>query len=47
MRFCVLFTMIVLLLTPLSSVRAQGTPPVQELHGSLAPGQTDVNLIEG
>ncbi len=34
-----LFTLIILLLAPLSGVLAQDISAVQELHGSLAPGQ--------
>jgi len=37
----------VMLLAPLGGVLAQGVPPVQELNGSLAPGQIDVFLVEG
>jgi hypothetical protein len=40
-----LFTLIILMLAPLSGVLAQTIPAVQELHGSLAPGQNDVFLI--
>jgi hypothetical protein len=40
--FTILFT---LLLEPLGGARAQDLPPVQELSGSLAPGQVDVFLI--
>ena len=32
---------------PFGFVLAQDIPPVQELHGSLAPGQNDVFLIAG
>jgi len=39
---CVLF----LIGVPLGIVQAQDNPPVQELYGSLSPGQTDVFLIE-
>ncbi len=42
--FTILFT---LLLAPLGSTRAQDLPPVQELSGSLAPGQVDVFRIAG
>jgi hypothetical protein len=40
-----LLTLALILLAPLGSILAQDTPPVQELDGSLAPGQTDVFLI--
>ena len=48
MRLSILTLLIltIILLTPLSSVQAQGVPPVQELRGSLAPGQVDVYRIE-
>jgi hypothetical protein len=36
-----------LLLAPLSGVLAQDVSPVQELHGSLAPGQSDVFRLKG
>jgi hypothetical protein len=42
-----LFSLMILLLAPLGGVLAQGNPAVQELHGSLAPGQIDVFLLEG
>jgi hypothetical protein len=42
-----LLTLAIILLAPLSGVQAQGTPAVQELHGSLAPGQIDVYRIVG
>jgi hypothetical protein len=35
----------IILLAPLSGALAQIIPPVQELHGSLAPGQNDVFLL--
>jgi hypothetical protein len=49
MRFSIpsLLILLILLLVPLGAVLAQGVPAVQELHGSLAPGQTDVFLIAG
>ncbi len=37
----------ILLIVPLSLVRAQARPPVQELTGSLAPDQTDIYVISG
>jgi hypothetical protein len=37
----------IILLAPLGGVLAQGTPPVQELQGSLAPNQSDVFLLKG
>jgi hypothetical protein len=40
-----LFTLVMLLLAPLSGVLAQDVSPVQELQGSLTPGQNDVFLI--
>ena len=42
-----LIALAIIILSPLSGVLAQGVPPVQELHGSLAPGQIDVFLVEG
>ena len=49
MRYSALTLLIlaILLLAPLGGVLAQDVPPVQELSGSLAPGQTDVFLIKG
>jgi hypothetical protein len=41
-----LLTLMIILLAPLGSVLAQDVPPVQEISGSLAPGQTDVFLIK-
>jgi hypothetical protein len=35
-----------MLLVPLAGAQAQDIPAVQELHGSLAPGQSDVLLIK-
>jgi hypothetical protein len=40
-----LLTLLFILLAPLGNVQAQDIPPVQEIYGSLAPGQTDVFLI--
>ena len=37
----------IILIMPLSLVQAQGSPPVQELRGSLAPDQTDIYVIAG
>ena len=45
--FSTLFFLIVILFAPLGGVLAQDVPPVQELHGSLAPSQVDVFLVEG
>jgi hypothetical protein len=45
--FSALLFLTVILLAPLGSVLAQSVPQVQELHGSLAPGQIDVFLVEG
>jgi len=45
--FLALLTLIVILLVPVGIVLAQDTPPIQELSGSLAPGQVDVFLIKG
>ena len=41
-----LLTLMIILLAPLGSVLAQDVPLVQEISGSLAPGQTDVFLIK-
>ncbi len=40
-----LLTLAILVLAPLSGVHAQDVPPVQELYGSLAPGQSDIYII--
>jgi len=42
-----LVTLVIIILSPLGGVLAQGVPPVQELHGSLAPGQIDVYRVIG
>jgi hypothetical protein len=42
-----LLTLLLILLAPLGIVQAQDVPAVQELNGSLAPGQNDVFLIKG
>jgi len=49
MRLSVLTLVVlaIIILSPLSGVLAQGVPPVQELHGSLAPGQIDVYRVTG
>jgi len=49
MRFSAitLFVLAIILLAPLGGVLAQDIPPVQELNGSLAPGQNDVFMIRG
>ena len=49
MRLSVLtfLALAVILLAPLGGVLAQDVPLVQELHGSLATGETDVYLIAG
>jgi hypothetical protein len=44
--FLALLTLLVILFVPLGVVLAQDTPPIQELSGSLAPGQVDVFLIK-
>jgi hypothetical protein len=41
-----LLTLAVILLAPLGGVQAQDVPPIQELQGSLAPGQIDVFLVK-
>jgi len=44
----ILFTFLTtLLLAPLGGARAQDLPAVQEIHGSLAPGQIDVYRLAG
>jgi hypothetical protein len=40
-----LLTLVIILLAPLGGVQAQDIPPVQEIYGSLAPGQTDIFLV--
>ena len=35
------------LFAPLGTVQAQSAPAVQEVHGSLAPGQQDVYRLQG
>jgi hypothetical protein len=49
MRFSTvtLLTLVVILLAPFGIVLAQDVPSVQDLNGSLAPGQTDIYLIKG
>ncbi len=47
MRLFLLTLLAILLLAPLAPVQAQAAPAVQELTGALAPGQTDVYLVEG
>lgn len=50
MRLSILILFIILismLLVPLGGAQAQDIPAVQELHGSLAPGQIDVFRIAG
>ena len=42
--FCILIAM---LLAPLGGAKALDAPPVQEIQGSLAPGQIDVFRIDG
>jgi hypothetical protein len=44
--FLALLTLLVILFVHLGVVLAQDTPPIQELSGSLAPGQVDVFLIK-
>jgi len=44
--FLALLTLLVILFIPLGIVLAQDIPPIQELSGSLAPGQVDVFLIK-
>jgi hypothetical protein len=41
-----LLALAIILLAPLGGVTAQDLPAVQELQGSLAPGQTDVFLVK-
>jgi len=50
MRFSIVLLfaiLITLLLAPLGGAWAQELPAVQEIHGSLAPGQSDVFRITG
>jgi hypothetical protein len=49
MRLSVLtiLTLVTILLIPLGIVQAQDRPEVQELYGSLAPGQTDIYRLSG
>jgi hypothetical protein len=42
-----LLTLVTILLIPLGIVQAQAHPEVQELHGSLAPGQSDIYRMSG
>ena len=42
-----LFALIFVLLAPLGAAFAQSAPAVQELQGSLAPGETDIFLLPG
>ena len=42
-----LSTLIFVLLVPLGAALAQSAPAVQELQGSLAPGETDIFLLPG
>lgn len=42
-----LLALAIILFAPLGGVQAQGTPAVQELHGSLAPGQNDIFRVDG
>ena len=49
MRFSILtiLTLVTILIIPLGIVQAQDPPDVQELFGSLAPGQSDIYRISG
>ena len=49
MRLSVLtiLTLVTILLMPLGIVQAQDRPQVQELYGSLAPGQSDIYRLSG
>jgi len=48
LHFMILSTILIaILLAPLAIVQAQDSPVIQELHGSLAPGQTDVFRMTG
>jgi Neurotransmitter-gated ion-channel ligand binding domain len=42
-----LIVLVSIVFAPLTAVLAQSTPPVQELHGSLTPDQTDIFRISG
>lgn len=45
--FLVFFALAATIFSPISGAQAQNGPVVQELNGSLAPGQVDVFLISG
>lgn len=47
LSFAILLALTTILLAPLSGGLAQDVPPVQELRGSLAPGQIDIFRISG
>jgi hypothetical protein len=47
MRFSILIMVAFTLLAPLSGVQAESTPAIQELQGSLAPGQGDIFRLQG